>query len=556
MVRNIDSTLPPVTNNHTHSTWARTFHSRPSHYYRPTSLQEVSQICAYARRTRKRIVVTGAAHSPSDLTCTSSILIRLDRLDRILSVEKSPDGSDARVFCQAGISLHELSERLSKSDGLIIPNLGSIDAQSIAGALATGTHGSSLYHGLLSQEVYSLRICLADGNVVRCSPSERPDLFKAASVSLGALGVVVEVELRMVQTCNVEWQTELVPVRQIVNNWNKDHWSRAEFTRCWWLPYQRNMIVWRADKTEKPLRAPPSGWLTGGLLGFWAYKVMLWVSHYVPRLLPMVEYLSFGLSGRFSPGPMGSAVEEQRNGLLMDCGFSQLVNEWAVPLSKGPEAIDRLEKWLLHDLEGSGIPVDPKGVYVHQPVEVRVTDNSTAKTAVRGYLDPSMPNEPTLYINATLYRPFGLDPPCTKRYYEAFEFLMKQLGGRPHWAKNFMTVRREEFREMYGEDMKQWLKTRSSVDPEGVFVGAWHRRNVLGDETPLLPCEEGEDGRKPLWTGGWRWWGATGNASSKSVFVEKETGLESEESFDSFAASTSTESEGVISLGEDHINGR
>ena len=537
-----------------HSTWARTFHSSPAYYFQPGSIEDIKAIVDLARKQKHRIVTVGAAHSPSELTCTSSILVRLNKFDRILNVQKEP-GGDARVICQAGISLHELSERLSESDGLIIPNLGSIDIQSVAGAIATATHGSSLYHGLLSQNVYSLRICLADSKVVHCSLAENPDLFRAALVSLGGLGIVVEVELRMVPTCNIEWTQDLVPVSTILSNWEMDHWTRSEFTRCWWLPYQRNMIVWRADKTNKPIRKPKASAI-GAFLHFYVYKTLLWFSHHFPRLLPALEKFAFGMQTRFSPGHIGSAVEEQREGLLMDCLFSQLVNEWAIPLHKGPEAILRLEKWLHNDKTGSGIPHDPEGVFIHYPIEVRVTDNS--KT-VRGYLDPTMFDGPTLYLNATLYRPFGLDPPCAERYYQAFEHLMKELGGRPHWAKNFLATSHDDFKSMYGEDLKRWVAMRNQVDPEGMFIGSWHRRTVLGDETPRMACEELEKAVQPQWWAGGKFWEGTCE-KPRERWIEKvekrEAGsIRSEESFGSLAASTSTESEGVISVSEETDGG-
>ena len=160
----------------------------------------------------------------------------------------------------------------------------------------------------------------------------------------------------------------------------------------------------------------------------------------------------------------------------------QLVNEWAIPLHKGPEAITRLSRWLNHE-DGSGIPFDSQGVYVHAPIEVRVTDSST--TSPRPYLDFTQPREATLFLNATLYRPYHRDPAGWKRYYEAFEWLMKDMGGRPHWAKNFVSVSKEDLQKMYPE-LDDWLRIRNEADPEGLFVGDWHRRLLLnGDPLPL-----------------------------------------------------------------------
>ena len=116
--------------------------------------------------------------------------------------------------------------------------------------------------------------------------------------------------------------------------------------------------------------------------------------------------------------------------------------------------------------------------------------DSTA-TAPRPYLDNTATNGPTLYLNATLYRPYHADPPCRLPYYAAFEHLMKELGGRPHWAKNFLTVSHADLMHMYGDRLEDWLRVRDDADPDGMFVGDWHRRYLLADdEGHRLPLEE------------------------------------------------------------------
>jgi D-arabinono-1,4-lactone oxidase len=208
----------------------------------------------------------------------------------------------------------------------------------------------------------------------------------------------------------------------------------------------------------------------------------------------------------FSTDTITDAVEEQRTGLLMNCLYSQFVNEWAIPLRHGPEAIRRLSAWINHRDAESGIPFSSKGVWVHSPIEVRVADTSTHKGQARPFLDISCHDEPTLYLNATLYRPYGQDPPCHERYYEAFECLMKEYNGRPHWAKNFHNVSRSDIEEMYGDDLQSWRRVRKEVDPDGIFVGDWLRRTVLeGGEHGT--CEERQLWRRTRRTGGVDWIG-------------------------------------------------
>ncbi len=452
-----------------------------------------------ARRCRRRIATAGCAHSPSDLTCTSSWLVNLDNYNKILEVKLE----EKIVTMQSGIRLHDLGRQL-KEYGLAMPNLGSIDHQSIAGAIGTATHGSSTRHGLLSQAVLGLSIMLANGRMVSCSVEENTDLFRAALVSLGALGIVTEVTFQAVSAFNIEWHQSAHPLQEILADWEKDLWTQAEFTRVWWMPYMKRCIRWRAEKTNQPLHPPAvSRWR--GMLGYHTYQFLLYIAQWFPSLVPGIEKLVIGVQYGFTDGAGSTAVEESQTGLLMNCLYSQFVNEWAIPLNRGPEAITRLSAWLHGNQETARIPFSSRGIYVHAPIEVRVSD--TSGITPRPYLDNTVPDGPTLYLNATLYRPYGHDPPCRERYYEAFEWLMKEMKGRPHWAKNFTTVTRDDIYSMYPE-IEFWRSVRAQVDPDGMFVGDWHRRLLLPeDEKNFLPLEERKASAKPAKNGGIEWSG-------------------------------------------------
>ena len=488
------------TTSHQHHTWARTFHSYPERYIKPRTPEELQKVIKLARRCRRRITIVGCGHSPSDLTCTSSWLVNLDHFEEILDINKKTNV----VVMQAGIRLHELGLKL-KEQGLAMPNLGSIDHQSIAGAIGTATHGSSTRHGILSQSVLALKIMLANGRTVSCSAEQNGDLFRAALVSLGAIGIITEVTFQAVPAFDIEWSQSLHPLEEIIADWEKDLWTQKEFTRVWWLPYMKRCIKWRADKTDKPHQPPEANWW-GGRIGFHTYHILLYCAQWVPSILPHLEKFVINVQYAFKDGAGSTAVQEGRTGLLMNCMYSQFVNEWAIPLEKGPAAITRLSLWLNGDEKASGIPFSSKGLYVHAPVEVRVCD--TSSTQPRPYLDNTMPDGPTLYLNATLYRPYNRDPPCRERYYEAFEWLMKELGGRPHWAKNFSTVTREEMHMMYSE-MSDWVRIRNEMDPEGMFVGDWHRRLLLPEDkgNPNMQLEERKMNVRPATGGGQDWFG-------------------------------------------------
>ncbi|TDZ38596.1 putative D-arabinono-1,4-lactone oxidase [Colletotrichum spinosum] len=497
-----------VKTNHAHHTWAKTFHSLPELYIQPDSLEAIEAVVNLARKHRRRLVTVGCGHSPSNITCTSNWLLNLDKYNRIISVDRST--GLARI--QSGIRLYKLCDELERH-GLAMPNLGSINQQSIAGAISTGTHGSSLYHGLMSEDVLSLKITLANGRTESCSHDENSSLFRAALLSLGALGIITEVTFRAVPSFTLRWTQTIDADVKMLRAWDKELWTQSEFVRVWWFPYTRRAVVWKADKTDENHVDPPKRNYDGPL-GYYIYHNLLYIAQHIPRILPWVEWFVFGMQYGFGNGSTISAVQPSRKALLMNCLYSQFVNEWAIPLDKGPEALRRLSSWLNHlppsdpDYVPHKIPFSAEGLYIHAPVEVRVSDTSLT-TNSRPYLDPTQPDGPTLYLNATLYRPYHMDPPCRERYYEAFEWLMKDLGGKPHWAKNFIET--EAIEDFYGRQLEEWRSIRNAVDREGMFVGQWHREKVLGS-TPRLALEEVELERVPAQGGGIRTTGSVGKS--------------------------------------------
>ncbi|KAK4069071.1 CAZyme family AA7 [Trichoderma harzianum] len=462
---------------HTHHTWARTFSCLPELYIQPESLEEIEWMVNYARKWRKRITTVGCGHSPSNITWTSHWLVNLDKYNKILSV----DDKTGIVVMQSGIRLYTLCEELERH-GLAMPNLGSINQQSIAGAISTGTHGSSIRHGLMSEDVLALKITLIDGTTKSCSKDDNPELFQAALLSLGSLGIISEITFRAVPAFSLKWKQTIDSDLRMFNAWQKDLWTQSEFVRVWWFPYTRRAVVWQAEKTEEEHREPPVSYYDGSL-GYYVYHNLLYLAQYVPRILPWVEWFVFGMQYGFANGSTTTAVQPSRKALLMNCLYSQFVNEWAIPLHKGPEALRRLSSWLNQltpqdpDYVPHNIPFSAEGLYVHAPVEVRVSDTTLTSNA-RPYLDPTVKDGPTLYLNATLYRPYWHDPPCRERYYQAFEWLMKDMGGRPHWAKNFETYS-AEIETMYGGDLDKFRHIRDVADPNGHFLGPWHRDRIL-----------------------------------------------------------------------------
>jgi FAD/FMN-containing dehydrogenase len=194
----------------TWTNWSRTFTAQPRRFEQPTTEK---QICRLVRESSKlRVVASGHSFNASPLS--SGTMMSLDAYDRILSIDT--ENHVARV--QAGVRLRDLNQRLAEA-GLALPLLGSTDAQSIGGLIATDLHGTGRDHGFLSEQLLSLRIVDASG--VARTFRRGSDVFHAAIGALGTCGVVIEVELQCVPAFRLSKSIKMVDRR-----WIREHIDR------------------------------------------------------------------------------------------------------------------------------------------------------------------------------------------------------------------------------------------------------------------------------------------------------------------------------------------
>jgi L-gulonolactone oxidase len=158
------------------------------------------------------------------------------------------------VQAQAGIRLRELNSQLAQR-GLALRNLGSIDEQSIAGAICTGTHGTGWHYGIIATDVLSLKLMTAAGEIIECSETQNPDVFAAARCSIGALGIIIEVTMQCEKLQFLESYQYSLPFEEAMSQLTKIARS-AEHVRVWWFPHTDSCLVWQANRT--PIKRQPT----------------------------------------------------------------------------------------------------------------------------------------------------------------------------------------------------------------------------------------------------------------------------------------------------------
>src|SRR3954468_7965590 len=416
--------------------WSSSQRATPARFVMPRSRAELQRAIAEGPAP---VRVAGAGHSFSGGVVTEGTLISLDHLHRVLDA----DAASGLVRVEGGIRLHALTRELH-ARGLAMPNLGDIDAQSLAGALATGTHGTGTRFPNLSGQVVSVELVLADG-------SERTldggDELRAARVSLGALGVIAAVTLRCVPAFRLRNTDHPEPLESVLESLQEraDAHDHFEF---WTFPHADVALTRTHDRTGDPPRRPGRvhAYTSDVLLDNHAFRAVNEVARRFPSTIPRLNRLA-------------SAVASQRERVDWSYGIfasQRLVRfeemEYALPRERAVEAVQAAR---------AALERHP----VSFPIELRFSAPDDA------LLSPAHERAST-FVAVHVFRSMAFEPA-----FREVEAAMSALGGRPHWGKrSFLGAAQLAPRYPRWDDFQT---ARAQLDPHGRFANAWVR-DVLG----------------------------------------------------------------------------
>lgn len=422
--------------------WSGEVSCRPTGIYRPTTEEELREVIAGRPSSVETVRVAGSGHSFSPVVPSDDVLISLSEYTGVVDVD--PDNERATV--RAGTPLHELTAQLA-DHGLAMENLGDIDRQSIAGALSTGTHGTGEAFGVLSTQVSGLRLVTADGEVLDLDPDSDPDRFRAAQVSLGALGVVSQVTLDLVPAYRLEQREHKRPLEEVLgdlNRYRSDHRNFEFFT----FPYTDDALVKTLDETDEP--ATSSSELLDESFENVAWEAMCRVGDLLPPSSKyMAKLASATISTSHEVGPAHEIFPTAR-----DVRFNE--TEYGVPADRGAAALRAIREL-----------VERRSEPVQFPVEFRY---------VAGDDIPISPayGDDRVFVAVHKYhrRPY-------REFFDACEDVFAEFDGRPHWGKHH-TLTAEDLVDLYPEwDLFQ--EVRGDLDPEGLFCND-HLADLFGVE--------------------------------------------------------------------------
>ncbi len=425
---------PPATDARGHalwSNWSGLEHAYPARRAAPASEGELAAMLASAPVPIRPV---GAGHSFTALVPTEGTLLSLDKLSGLVSHE----GTTARV--RAGMRLSALGPALA-AIGQEMPNLPNINKQSLAGALATGTHGTGKGFTAIHGQVLAMRLVLPDGSIAECSRDERSELFHAARVSLGGFGVLSEVTLQNQPLRRVKKVVRLVDTDWMLGEWPAlaERHRNAEFLV---LPFTGKSALITHDVTSEPARPRGPDTDSQTLMD-------------LKRLRDIFE---------FTPGLRRRAARQAMQGLPEEVAVDE---GWKLLSNERPDRFKEMEYHLPIERQVEVLRevirrIESDATDVFFPIEARIIAPDDA------WLSPFYQRESGSIAVHAWYKEHH------DWMFRLIEPVFREAGGRPHWGK-LHSLGSRELAALYPM-FHEARKVRESVDPGGRMMNPFLRK--------------------------------------------------------------------------------
>jgi FAD-linked oxidoreductase len=419
------------------SNWSGSVSFRPRAIAQP---KDEVDLAAAVRKAEGRVRFPGSGHSFSPLNHTDGTLIDLSAFTGLKGFD--PEREVATIAAATplwgiGSLLHPL--------GYALKNMPDVDRQTLGGAVATGTHGTGRSLGSLSAEVASFRLLLGTGEVIHCSPDENADIYHAGRVSMGLLGVMTEIDMKVRPVYKLQRKYFLHPVNELFRQLDGLTNANRHF-EFFWFPHSDTAVCKSLNETEAHAPTRHS-----------ARTLQLRGERRRPR-----EYVFAGLNealryapGMVMPAHMFFSVFMPRKQKVRwshevyptprTVRFNEM--ECTVPYEKGADVIQEIAEVIRKKKLATGFPIEFRTV-----------------AADDCWLSPFYGREgATIGVHQLAKMDAG-------PLFSACEAIFHDYGGRPHWGK-MHTHSRDEIAALYPK-FEDFCALRRRLDPKGKFLNA------------------------------------------------------------------------------------
>lgn len=391
--------------------------------------------------------MVGTGHSFTAISAPEDIMLQPGALSGITAIDREA----MTVTAAAGTRLHVLNSELARM-GLSLHNMGDIAEQTLAGAISTGTHGTGGVHASLSAQVTALELVTGTGEVLRADATENPDVFAAARLGLGALGVITEVTFAVEPLGVLEAHERPISWDEGLDRYD-EFVADNHHVDAYWFPHTDQMQVKTNNRLDlSPDEARPLGrirsWVDDDLLANRVYGLMNRLGNLAPSAVPALNRVAARCLSERTYSDIPHRVFTTPRAVV----FREM--EYAVPREVG-----------LLALREARARIDRSSWRISFPIEIRQTpvDDLTLGTSSG---------------RESIYLAFHVNANTDHRdYFAGMEEVMIAHGGRPHWGK-VHTRTAEQLAEVYPR-FEEFLAVRDRLDPQRTFDNAYLRR-VLG----------------------------------------------------------------------------
>lgn len=417
--------------------WSSSVKATPHEILYPENEADVQAMVRKAQEQGQKIRVVGAGHSFTPLVKTDSLIISLDKLSGIISVDKE----QGQAVVWAGTRLKELGELLHQQ-GLAMENLGDIDVQSIAGALSTGTHGCGITFGVLATQMVSCTIVTANGELLELDEKKDPERFKAAQVSLGTLGIITRMGLRLSPAYKLKYTSKKETFDQVLDNLEEYKNNNRNF-EFYWFPYSETTQTKVMNITDEAPKGNGFGsWLNDIVLENGVFWVISRISRHIPGTFKAMSRLAaWGVSASSNTSWSHNVFATKRLVRFQEMEYNLPTENFIPALREVKEAMETFN------------------FKVHFPLECRFVKGDDI------WLSPAYRRD-SAYIAVHSYK--GMPH---REYFGAMEAIFKKYNGRPHWGKMHNRTA-ADLKQLYPkwEDFQQ---LRRELDPTGLFLNEY-----------------------------------------------------------------------------------
>jgi FAD-linked oxidoreductase len=419
--------------------WARNIIFNVNEILYPETVEEVQLAVKTALSRNNNLRVIGSGHSFTALGKTDEILIDLKKLTGI----KHLNSTTNEVTAYGGTTLKTLGELLHEH-GLAMENLGDIDLQTIAGAISTGTHGTGSDFGIIAAQVSRIVIVNGSGELITFDESKTSDLLDAVRVSLGLLGIIVEVTIKAIPSYILHYKVQKSTLDQVLLNIDSYIKNNRNF-EFYAFPYSKFVQIKTMNLSKIPIEKVKiknrciSNFFNDVILENYSFGLICRVVRLFPLSARMFSRMTANLISTFEKINFSHKVYPTKRLIR----FYEM--EYSLP-------VQNVEIVLLEILRG----IEEYQFKVNFPVEVRFIkgDNS--------YLSPAY-LEDRCFIAVHMYN--GMNH---QAYFSYCEKIFLKHKGRPHWGKihnlNFDTLK-----NLYPM-ISEFKKIRDENDPKKIFI--------------------------------------------------------------------------------------